>query len=171
MRRNISILILLISFVFCSKGQSNDYSKEILGCWKMIDKWYELESNYPTIDSIVKNMKDPFTSGDVQNPYIINFSNDYGKYYEKGKAVGHSDFQYKINGNRMDIENSDFKYFDLFLENDTLLLISDSDDSLDRIISDLEWSYNLDVPKDIKSENLIRKIVCIRVKDCDQYQK
>jgi len=161
MKRNAIILFMLLAVISCGNGQAKkqtesvkDYSREIIGCWKMVDKQFKLESNYPTVDSIVGKMKDSFTRGEIKNPYIIKFFNGFGKYYEEeSESDGHSDFRYKIENNRLYMGDSDFEYFDLSFYDDTLLLISDYRDFFGDIVSDLKWDYKEDCQKILNLRN------------------
>jgi len=178
MKRNAIILFVLLVVISCGKGEIrkqtesvNDYSKEIIGCWKVVDMQFELKSNYPKIDSILEDIRNPFAGGDINEFYTMKFFNGFGKYYEEEETEGFSGFRYKIENNRLYMGDSDFEYFDLSFNNDTLLLITDYRDFFEGIVGKLKWDYKVDVPKDIKPKKLLRYVTCIRIEDCDKYKE
>ncbi|MDH6309485.1 hypothetical protein M2451_003833 [Dysgonomonas sp. PFB1-18] len=171
MKQKIIILLLLIGSTSCS-SQTKDYSKEILGCWKIIDTQYEIKSNYPHIDAIADSIYMRIRKENLERGGWIKFleGNILQSFEENGKQEGFDNY-YRVDGGSLFVQNSirddDKLMLKLIIRNDTLFMEANLPVLFTKTIYDIEWILEQDLPDDIKPEKMIRYTTFIRVPDCD----
>ncbi|MDR1501089.1 MAG: hypothetical protein LBT43_01365 [Prevotella sp.] len=186
MTKNIFILVLFVLFASCTNSQTKnitndskeaidaiDYSKEIQGCWKMVDRIYIIESNYHLIDSIIEATDRKNVANEIFNPTIIKFTNNSGKYYRNGSKSGENSFYYEIKNDSLcyksKIRSDDELKSKITIENDTIHLVANAIDDFQSFIIEIQDEVN--IPTDIKCKKMIRNVIFVRVPDCDQYEE
>lgn len=171
MKKDIFILLILIGFVSCSNGQNKDYSKDIIGCWKSINAYYEIKSNYPKIDSLVIADLKEYTKEINDNLYITKIEEGIINEYDENKTSNNNPLTYSLRGDTIYIRGT-FRQSrskaKICISNDTLYIETESSVEFNRLLR--RQKKYVKIPKDIKLEKMVRHAIAVRVNDCDQYQ-
>ena len=188
MKQNVFIAAALICMAACTTSVQTkpDYSEAILGCWELYDVHYDIKTNYPEIDSIVKKILYERLEESKKAALVSKFFRDKTSrvYDRNGSMKGHVDI-YNLTGDSLSIQStvrSDAKSTSkIMISNDTLYYELRIERTFYYTLMDLRWDsrkkggvlFQKDIPEeeDVKFERITRYATCVRVKDCDQYKE
>jgi|GEM_PF-6389014 len=181
--KNTLILCLFILFIPCINGQNKtfsneaiDYSKEILGCWELVNINYKIKSNYPSIDSLVlKNLQENKEDLLKEKENLTLFFSDLVSLFDKDSTPISSPSTYYLKSDSIYMQGTVFQNDDkaeIRISDDTLYLGLDTPDEFRRVLHNLKWFYRINIPEheDIKLERMVWYGIFIRPKDCDRYR-
>jgi len=175
MKKYILILLTFICLVSCSNGQNKkdvDYSTEIMGCWRMVDMYYEVKSNYPEIDSLVLKDAQEFIERVKSTSNTTKFFEDLVIDFDENGKPSKNPAVYFLKEDSLYTRGTfrqDESSARITIKNDTLYLEMDSYREFKKVLR--KQKKNREIPKDIKLEKMIRHAIAVRVGDCDQYQE
>jgi len=110
----------------------------------------------------------------MDNPHVVRFLEDKMSEYAKDGIPDNNPLIYSLVGDSIFMRGTfrpDKSKAKIFIKNDTLYLELNTSREFRRFVNSLEWDYNMETPKDIKLEKMVRYVTFVRVHDCDQYQE
>lgn len=172
MQQQVLIFFLFIFFTACN-GQTKksiDYSNHILGCWKAVEMYYEVKSNYSQIDSMILENRKGSAEKRIHKDHIISILKGIINEYHEGKPDNNPS-NYYLKGDSLFMQGTlrpDRSKGKMNIVNDTLFFELIASTEFQNLVSRLEWDHKIIPPKDLKLEKMVRHVTFIRVHDCDK---
>lgn len=147
---------------------TDDYTTEILGCWKPVEMHYEVKSNYPAIDSMVLNDRKKSAGEKMGKRHIINIAKGTISQNDEN-GVDENPTTYYLKGDSLFMESyvrRDKSKAKIRIVNDSLYLDLNILREFSYFVDNMEWHYKVVPPEDLKLEKMTRHVVLVRVPDC-----